>query len=289
MSAILTRPGASANGSRPTARTPASGPSGGSRSRARCRRCGPRRVRGQRDVLLGRAAPATPTRPPTATRRLGWLVDDLLAVLADIDRFEAAQRPAAFGRGGGRVVDRRGTPPSRQRGGLVRRPARRGGLRAAVDGADPRAEAAGAHAWAAERVVALAAPTTGRRSTDGHGETWTLAKVVRRLVYHAFEHLWDLERRLARADGTGERVGVRLDRRPDAPTMAALLRSVGWDGRAIDPALGRAIRARPSSPRRGTATGWSGRHARSRTARCTRTSRRSSSTRGTRASGWGSA
>ena len=82
--------------------------------------------------------------------------------------------------------------------------------------------------------------------TDQHGETWTLAKVARRLVYHAFEHLWDLDRRLARADGTAQRVAIRLDRRPDAPTMAALLRCVGWDGRTMDePALGRAIEGTP--------------------------------------------
>ena len=56
-------------------------------------------------------------------------------------------------------------------------------------------------------------------------------------MYHAFEHLWDLDRRLARADGTGDRVAIRLDRRPDAPTMAALLRSVGWDGQAGAPSV----------------------------------------------------
>ncbi len=92
---------------------------------------------------------------------------------------------------------------------------------------------------------ALADGDDGSAVTDERGETWTLAKVVRRLVYHAFEHVWDLDRRLARADGTGDRVDVRLDRRPDAPAMAALLRSVGWDGRAVDPGLGRAILGTP--------------------------------------------
>ena len=94
--------------------------------------------------VRGRAGPPTGTRstrrspgtagrlPPdeaaTATRRLGWLLDDLQAVLADIDRFEAAHGPLQRGRGGGPVVGRRGAPPPRQRGGVVRRAPRRGGL-----------------------------------------------------------------------------------------------------------------------------------------------------------------
>ncbi len=76
---------------------------------------------------------------------------------------------------------------------------------------------------------------TAPQIVDRHGETWTLAKVVRRLLYHGFDHLWELDRRLARADGTADRVEVTLDRRPAGPEVMALLRSVGWDVRAADP------------------------------------------------------
>jgi hypothetical protein len=32
--------------------------------------------------------------------------------------------------------------------------------------------------------------------TDRMGETWTLAKVLRRLIYHSLDHLDELDRRL---------------------------------------------------------------------------------------------
>lgn len=190
--------------------------------------------------------PLSPGEAATTARRLGWLLDDLRAVLADIDRFEAANGPLQPDVAPGQwSVD----DELRHVGGAAAWFA--GRLDGAVydgprDGADPRSVLVGGHDWAAGRVLALADGDDGSAVTDEHGETWTLAKVVRRLVYHAFEHLWDLDRRLARADGTGDRVDVRLDRRPDAPTMAALLRCVGWDGRALDQdVLGRAITGTP--------------------------------------------
>ena len=81
---------------------------------------------------------------------------------------------------------------------------------------------------------------------------------MRRLVYHAIEQVWDLDRRVARADGTANGSTIRVDRRPDAPTMAALLRSVGWDGRAVEPGLGRAILGTPEFAAAWTATGSCG-------------------------------
>ncbi len=85
-------------------------------------------------------------------------------------------------------------------------------------------------------------PTTASETADRHGETWTLAKVLRRLQAHGFDHLWELERRLVRADGTAERVSVVLDRQPETGEVVGLLRSVGWDLRASEPAsLERAI------------------------------------------------
>ena len=167
-------------------------------------------------------------------------------VLADVDRFEAAHGSlSARAKPGEWSVDEElhhlGSATAwfagRVDGAVYDGP---------LGGADVRTELAGATAWTLGRVEALAATDTGHEATDEHGETWTLAKIVRRLLYHAFEHLWDLDRRLARADGTGERVAIRLDRRPDAPTMATLLRSVGWDGRHEGPsALAAAIEGTP--------------------------------------------
>ncbi len=101
---------------------------------------------------------------------------------------------------------------------------------------------AGSRAWAVERLLALGRADDGAETPDRHGETWTLAKVLRRLQAHGFDHLWELERRLVREDGTAERVTVVLDRRPGTAEVVGLLRSVGWDLRASEPAsLERAI------------------------------------------------
>jgi hypothetical protein len=97
--------------------------------------------------------------------------------------------------------------------------------------------------WVVEQLRARQAVDAGAVVTDRHGETWTLAKVVRRLLYHGFDHLWELDRRLARADGTAGRVEVGLDRRPPVGAAVALLRSVGWDVRAAAPeAVATAVR-----------------------------------------------
>jgi GNAT superfamily N-acetyltransferase len=95
---------------------------------------------------------------------------------------------------------------------------------------------AGTHAFAVERLRVLGLADDGVPVADRHGETWTLAKVLRRMQAHGFDHLWELQRRLVRADGTRDRVDVRLDRVPDAASMVGLLRSVGWDMRASEPA-----------------------------------------------------
>ena len=81
-----------------------------------------------------------------------------------------------------------------------------------------------------------------------------MAKVLRRLVYHSLDHLWELDRRLGRADGSAEVVDIRLDRRPPIDHVIALLRAVGWDHRADDP--DRVERAITGS--REVATAWAG-------------------------------
>ena len=88
----------------------------------------------------------------------------------------------------------------------------------------------------ADRVRALALTDDGTGTVDRHSETWTLAKVLRRLQAHGFDHLWELQRRLVRVDGTRERIVIREDTVPDTGAVVGLLRSVGWDMRASEPA-----------------------------------------------------
>ena len=97
---------------------------------------------------------------------------------------------------------------------------------------EPRRYLEAVRAWMVERIRELRDRDPAAERIDGKGESWTLAKVLRRLVYHALDHLWELDRRLARADGTGERVVVTLDRRPDVDQLVRLVHAVGWDPRA---------------------------------------------------------
>jgi GNAT superfamily N-acetyltransferase len=89
---------------------------------------------------------------------------------------------------------------------------------------------------------------------DSKGEQWTLRKVVRRYVYHAVDHLRELDLRLARAEARHERL-VYSDESFDAPApLIRLLRSVGWDRRTQDPEL---VRAMLAGSRR-MASAWDG-------------------------------
>jgi len=90
------------------------------------------------------------------------------------------------------------------------------------------------HAWAVERLRAIHAADPAAAATDGKGEQWTLAKVTRRVVYHALDHLDELRRRLDVAD----EYAARLDLRREAPpldALAALLLRTGFRERTDDP------------------------------------------------------
>ena len=185
--------------------------------------------------------PLHPGELEAAARRLGWQREDTARVAEEVDRLEPGGPPT--GRAGD--ADRSAAAMlSHLAGAAAWYVEQVGGARYAGSPADtaPAAELEAAYAWALGRLAVLEPSDDGREVAAERGETWTLAKVVRRLVYHGFDHLWELERRLALADGTRERVEVRLDRRPAPDVMAGLLRSVGWDARAADPELfGRAI------------------------------------------------
>jgi predicted N-acetyltransferase YhbS len=113
----------------------------------------------------------------------------------------------------------------------------------AQDG-DPDAYLEATRAWAIDNLRRLQASDPAAARTDGKGESWTLAKVVRRYVYHSIDHLRELDRRLGRAERRADRLAVRKDRLDDVAPLIRLLRSVGWDRRTQDPErLRRAIGA----------------------------------------------
>lgn len=164
-------------------------------------------------------------------RRLEWAREDLLATAARV-----AAWTAIHGELPGTDTDRDARDP-----GTVLRHLAAAEVRLATRldptvaypgrlGADPPAdELAATRAWAFARLRALQAVAGSAEVTDERGETWTLAKVLRRMACHAFDHLWELDRRLARVDGTATRVVVTLERRPEIGPVVALLRAAGWD------------------------------------------------------------
>ncbi len=181
--------------------------------------------------------PVTQEEVATAIRRMGWAREDLLAAADRIDAHEATHGPLPTD-----TARRERTPEAvlRHVAGsevwLVGRLPGGGSYDGPLDGVPARDVLAGSRAWVLERLRALGLADDGAETADRHGETWTLAKVLRRLQAHGFDHLWELDRRLVRADGTGERVRVVLDRVPDTGEVVTLLRSVGWDLRASEPA-----------------------------------------------------
>jgi GNAT superfamily N-acetyltransferase len=168
-----------------------------------------------------------------ATRRLGWARADLVALLERLGRHEAE-------RGSLPVDADRGerTPAEIMRhlavaeAFLVGRLPGSGRYPGSLEASDARELLHATRAWIVERLPPLAAADGGSIATDAHGERWTLAKVLRRLQAHALDHLWELETRLMRADGTADRVEIVLDRRPSVEQLRGLLRAIGWDVRA---------------------------------------------------------
>jgi GNAT superfamily N-acetyltransferase len=170
-------------------------------------------------------------------RRLGFAHDDLLALLDRLEEHESAHGPlpALAGEDPERTAADVLAHVARAEGWLVSRLDAAARSDSPAGTGDPRAALAAIHPWTVARLGELFArdPAAGR--VDGKGEEWTLAKVLRRLLYHALDHLWELERRLMTADGTRERIDVTLDRRPPLADAVRLLRAVGWDGRADYP------------------------------------------------------
>ncbi len=172
-----------------------------------------------------------------ALRRSAWARDDLLAAADRIEAYETAHGPLSTNAARG---ERTPEAVLRHVAGsevwLTGRLPGGGRYDGPLDGVSARDALAGSRSWVTERLRVLGLGDDGVETADRHGETWTLAKVLRRVQAHGFDHLWELERRLVRADGTGERIRVVLDRTPDTGEVVTLLRSVGWDLRASEPA-----------------------------------------------------
>jgi GNAT superfamily N-acetyltransferase len=100
---------------------------------------------------------------------------------------------------------------------------------------------AATHNWAIERLGELWRRDPALAGTDGKTETWTLAKVLRRILYHSLDHLDELDRRLALAEDRLGRVELRVDAPMDADALIELTTLSG---------LGNAARRGPEHMRR---------------------------------------
>ncbi len=185
----------------------------------------------------GDRRPVTQEEVATALRRLAWARQDLLGAADRVDAHGAVHGPLPTNEARGeRTPDAVLRHVAGAEVWLVGRLPGGGRYDGPLDDVPARDALAGSRAWVTERLHTLGLADGGSETADRHGETWTLAKALRRLQAHGFDHLWELERRLVRADGTGERVQVVLDRIPDTGEVVTLLRSVGWDLRASEPA-----------------------------------------------------
>lgn len=205
-----------------------------------------------------------------AIRRIGWAQVDLLALMERVTAFEAAggvlpleSRDAAEvapGAEAGRTADAVLRHVAGAETWLSSRLDRAvGTVRYAGPARDgeraPFVEAA--HTWAMTRLRELHSAEPLGAATDGKGERWTLAKVLRRHLYHQLDHLEELDRRLCVAEGRVDRVELRTDAGVPIDALIALLRAAGLGGpaRMIPERLQRALDGSTS-----TVSAWDGDH-----------------------------
>ena len=181
----------------------------------------------------------------TALRRLDYARQDLVAVVLGVRGHEARSGPLPTASD---VGERTADEVLRHLAGAEVWLGSRLDPAARFDGppreGDPGAYLEATRAWAIDNLRRLHAADPVASREDGKGETWTLAKVVRRYVYHSIDHLRELDRRLGRAERRAERLSIRKERLDDVAPLIRLLGSVGWDRRTQDPErLRRAIAA----------------------------------------------
>ena len=192
----------------------------------------------------------------TAIRRLGWARDDLLAVAGRIAALEARDGAAADERRARRAAPGRGPAPRRRVGGLAPGPA--AGRAVATTGrwtacpSRTRWRGRGHGSWIAS--TRSAAPTTAPRpriATARRGR-WPRSCAGSRPT--ASTTCGSSNAASSGSTAPAERIEVVLDRFPETGQVVGLLRSVGWDLRASEPAsLERALRGTTEF-----ATAWDG-------------------------------
>jgi len=169
--------------------------------------------------------PVTPDEVETTLRRLQFARADLLSVVDRLRGFEST--PAQ----GDRDVD-----------GVLRHLA--GAETWFVSRLDPPARYEGSRdettdylrasrEFLANGLRRLVAADVQPR-TDGKGEGWTLAKVLRRALYHSLDHLDELDRRLASAERRIDRVVLRSDADIEPQALRRLFAASGLLRRALD-------------------------------------------------------
>jgi ribosomal protein S18 acetylase RimI-like enzyme len=202
----------------------------------------------------------------TMIRRLGFARDDLLAI---------AVAARDFIDGGGRLEIEERSPEAEASGAATGRDV--DGILRHVAGAEPwfvsRLQPDVRYAGPREPLDAYLAESRtflveglqrmhrlqsrGRLAprADGKGEFWTLAKVLRRALYHSLDHLEELDRRLARADGRIDRLELRKNAAIDPVELRALFVASGMTGRAHD---SEELTARVVSGSTETVSAWDG-------------------------------
>lgn len=173
-------------------------------------------------------------------RRLAFARADLDVLASDLEAWERehgplevreAQRRAARP-AGEEITERSGAQVLRHIGGAEVWLGGRLAPEARYDGPPRSGEIAawlaGTRAWLAERLDAIFNADPSATRVDLHGEEWTLAKVLRRLVSHSLDHLGELDRRLARARNAADALVLRRDLLVDPSDLEPLFRSVGW-------------------------------------------------------------
>lgn len=178
----------------------------------------------------------------TALRWLDWARADLHRVLAEIDAFvagggqlpseERAPEAVAAGAGQGKQVDQVLLHVAATEPWFVSR------LDAAARYTGPTEPLdvflAGSRAFLVDGLRRIHAADPQAQRTETRGETWTLAKVLRRAVYHSLDHLEELDRRLAIAEHRAERLELSSDP-PDVAQLQRLLAAAGLGRAAVAP------------------------------------------------------
>lgn len=190
------------------------------------------------------APPLSGDELEASIRWLGYARDDLTALLHRLADYEASggrlalEDRSAEALASGASAGRAGEEVLRHLAGAEAWMSSRLDASARYEGpardGDPEAYLEATRAFLVDTLRAIWAHDPGATRTDSKGEIWTLAKLLRRSLYHSLDHLDELDRRLAiatrRVDGLDLRPNTALD--PDV--LRALFASAGLERRALD-------------------------------------------------------